>query len=336
MGKLMQFFLQSLVINGKEIPREDVVESAYIESLNLGGPLLLLKVRDVSGSVIDNASVKKGSVLVASLGDAAGSSALFQETFYVVEAPRFNDALHIVGIVSDTQRLLIPSSQPLYFVNKQPSDIVRQLAPGLKINADTLSKVGTWHLNMGQKPASILSQIATDTGAAVWIARKAINFRTNDTLLNQRPAFTYEYNNPKARWTISKVANVNADHGFIAQKQYRYMGYNETEGLKVTGDPSLPVRFTSEQDLGVLQNKHITIIPKLDVEASGNPALQAGMVLSVVMHRYDSVNRLNESVPKNMVIERVTHFEDRYTYRSRMILGVPYDPTDEQNMVGTR
>lgn len=325
MAKLLQYYLQSLTINGVPIPRENVVESAYIEMLNFTGPVLLLKIRDVSGAVIDNGRVGKGSILVASLGDAAGSSSLFEETFYVAEAPRLQDTVHVTAIVQHVQKLLIPAAQPRFYVQKQPADILRELAPGLQVTADSLNKVGTWHLNMGQKPAALLKQIAQDTGAMAWVARQGINFKLNDNLLNQRPSFTYEYNNPKAKLTITKMKNINADHAVTGQREYRYMGYNETEGMTVTGDPSLPIKMVSDQDLGVLQNKHVTIVPKLDAECSGNPGIRAGQVISVVLHRYDTVNRINESVPKNMVVERVTHYESRFAYLSKMILGIPFE-----------
>ncbi|MEG5932448.1 tail length tape measure protein [Enterobacter hormaechei] len=325
MAKLMQYYLQALTINGVAIPREDVIESAYIEMLNFTGPVLLLKIRDVTGAVIDNGRVTKGSELVASLGDAAGQYSLFEETFYVVEAPRMQDTVHVTAIVSQVQRLLVPAAQPRFYVQKQPAEILRELAPQLQVTADSLNKVGTWHLTMGQKPAALLKQIALDTGAMAWVARQGINFKLNTSLLNQRPSFQYEYNNTRSKLTITKMKNINADHAVTGEREYRYMGYNETEGMKITGDPSLPIRYTSEQDLGVLQNKHVTIIPKLDVECSGNPGLQAGQVITVILHRYDTVNRINESVPKNMVIERVTHFESRFAYLSKMILGIPFE-----------
>ena len=325
MAKLMQYYLQSLSVNGATIPREDVVESAYIEMLSFGGPLLILKIRDVSAAVIDNGKIKKGAELVASLGDAAGRYSLFQETFYVVEAPREQDTIKVTAIATSTQKLLIPAAQPRFFVAKQPSEIVRELAGGLMPYADSLSKVGTWHMNMGQKPAVLLRQIAQDTGATAWVARNTINFKLCSGLLNQSPAFTYEYNNPKAKFIITKIKNINADHAYTAPREYRYMGYHETEGLKVVGDPALPIKMVSDQDLGAIQNKHVTLVPVLDVECSGNPGIQAGQVFSVTVHRPDNTNRINEAVPKNLVVERVTHFESRFAYISRMILAVPFE-----------
>lgn len=334
MAKLMQYYLQSVSLNGVEIPRSDVIESAYIEMLNFMGPVLMLQIRDTSQRVIDNLKVKMGSTLVATLGDAAGRYALFQETFYVVQAPYERDTVHIVAIVSSVQKLLTPAAQPRYYNQKQPSDIVRELAPGLIVNADSLSKVGTWHLNNGQKPAVLLKQIANDTGAKAWYAQKKINFKLNDSLLAQPASFTYEYNNPRAGFAFSKIRNINQDFAATATRQFRFMGWHETEGFKQTGDPSLPIKMVSDDDLGVLQNKHITIIPKLDAECSGNPGIMAGQVINVMLHRYDAENRVNESVPKTMVVERVTHFESRWTYLTRMILGVPYDPNEKDSSTG--
>ncbi|HFU2857311.1 TPA: tail length tape measure protein [Enterobacter cloacae] len=334
MAKLSQYFLQSLSLNGVVIPREWVVEAAYLEGLNLTFPLLLVKIRDVSGAVIDNGKLKKGSELVAELGDGTRGGPVFKETFYVVEAPVAQDAIHVTAIAKDVQRLLVPAAQPRFFTNKQPAEIIRQLAPGLTTSADVLNKTGTWHLNMAQKPAVLFKQIAQDTGAMCWVARKTINFKSVSNLLNQRPTFEYEYNNPKAKHILTKIRNVNQESLYTSPREYRYMAYHDNDGLKVAGDASLPVKMISDPDLGVLQNKHVTIIPVLDAEMSGNPGLQAGQVVNVILHRYDKVNRMDESVPKKMIVERVTHFENQFVYRSRVILGIPFEPEGGISIAG--
>ncbi|WP_193756861.1 hypothetical protein [Xenorhabdus sp. KJ12.1] len=42
-----------------------------------------------------------------------------------------------------------------------------------------------------------------------------------------------------------------------------------------------------------------------------NPAIQAGAVIQVIIHCYDPENRIDESIPKNMIAERVTQFEEQ-------------------------
>ena len=106
--------------------------------------------------------------------------------------------------------------------------------------------------------------------------------------------------------------------------QYRFVGYSETDGYVETGDASLPVRYVSDADMSTLKNMQQVLVPKLDIEVSGNTDITAGMVIGIQIHRYDQKNQVDESLPKNFIVERVAHYEDRISYITRMILGVPY------------
>lgn len=320
---LNQYFLQAIEINGTQLPRESVTSVAYIEITKLEAPLLLLNIRDVTGNVLDNMGVREGSTITATLGDHEGSQALFKERFYVVSAPLNMDTVIITSISMDMRTLLIPASSPRFFVDAQPAQIITTLVKGLKPNADTFNRIGTYHLNMGQKPATLLKQIACDHGALVWLARSNINVKSMTDLMKNKPAFKYEYNNPHAKFRITKMRNINSDMAVTTSKQYRYVGYSMTDGYRSAGDSSLPVRLTPDSDLGTLQNKGRVLIPKLDIECAGNAAIKAGMVIQLMIHRYDNENRIDESLPKTMIVERVTQFEERFAYSTRMILGVP-------------
>lgn len=320
---LNQYFLQTIEIDGTELPRESVTSVAYIEIAKLEAPLLLLNVRDMTGKILDNMKVGEGSIITVTLGDPVGNQALFKEKFYVVSAPLNMDTVTITSISVAMRTLLIPASAPRFFVDAQPAQIITTLVKGLKPVADSFNRIGTYHLNMGQKPATVLRQIARDHGALAWLARGDINVKSMVELIKNKPAFTYEYNNPQAKYRITKLSNINSDMASTASKQYRYVGYSMTDGYRSAGDSSLPVRLVPDSDLGTLQNKGRVLIPKLDIECAGNAAIKAGSVIQLVIHRYDSENRIDESVPKNMIVERVTQFEERFAYTTRMILGVP-------------
>ncbi|EKN4689583.1 tail length tape measure protein [Yersinia ruckeri] len=320
---LNQYFLQTIEINGTELPRESVTSVAYIEITKLEAPLLLLNIRDMTGNILDNMGVREGSVITATLGDPEGNQALFKEEFYVVSAPLNMDTVTITSISMNMRTLLIPTSAPRFFVDAQPEQIITTLVKGLNPVADSFNRIGTYHLNMGQKPATLLRQIAGDHGALAWMARGNINVKSMAGLLKNKPAFTYEYNNPQAKYRITKMSNINSDMAATASKQHRYVGYSMTEGYRSAGDKSLPVRLMPDSDLGTLQNMGRVLIPKLDIECAGNAAIKAGSVIQLLIHRYDTDNRIDESVPKTMIVERVTQFEERFAYSTRMILGVP-------------
>ncbi|PHM51587.1 tail length tape measure protein [Xenorhabdus hominickii] len=318
-----QYFLQAIEINGEVLPRESVTSVAYIEIARLEAPLLLLNVRDMTGYLLDNMGVKEGAVMTATLGDPEGEHALFKEDFYVVSAPLNMDTVTITSISTAMRTLLIPTGAPRFFVDAEPEKIIRTVIKGLKRVTDPFNRLGTYHLNMGQKPATLLRQVANDHGALAWTARGTFHLKSMADLLRTKPAFTYEYNNPQAEYRITKLRNLNADFAVTAPKQHRYVGYSMTDGYRTVGDASLPVKLVSDAELGTLQNMGRVLIPKLDIECAGNPAIQAGSVIQIIIHRYDPENRIDESVPKNMIVERVTQFEERVAYSTRMILGVP-------------
>ncbi|OKP01559.1 hypothetical protein [Xenorhabdus eapokensis] len=318
-----QYFLQSIEINGEVLPRESVISVAYIEMAKLEAPLLLLNIRDVTGYILDNMAVKEGAVITVALGDPEGEQALFKEEFFIVSAPLNMDTVTITSISTAMRTLLIPTGTPHFFVDAEPAKIIRTLTKRLKPVTDPFNRLGTYHLNMGQKPATLIRQVAKDHGGLAWTARGKLHLRTMTDLIKIKPAFTYEYNNPQAKYRITKLRNINADFAVTAPKQHRYVGYSMTEGYRAFGDAFLPVKMVSDAELGTLQNMGRVLIPKLDIECAGNPAIQAGAVIQVIIHRYDSENRIDESVPKNMIVERVTQFEERVAYSTRMILGVP-------------
>lgn len=58
-----------------------------------------------------------------------------------------------------------------------------------------------------------------------------------------------------------------------------------------------------------------------DAECAGNGALIPGVVLDVVVNRYSEDNPIDESLPPRMIISRVAHYQDRFNYRCRAVLG---------------
>ncbi len=312
-------FLQSLKLNGEEIPRGMIISTAYLEIAELGGPQIEIKIRDVTGTLIDNIRVGYGSIMDVTMGD---DKTLFKETFFVIKAPLQQDVVSVMGFAESVRKIKNPTAQPKFFVNKQPGSVLNSLSNGMKVESDSFKKLNTYHLNMGQTPSSLFRQIARDHGALCWFARGKLHMKGMGALAKVKPTLTYELNNPKAEYLINRFNNVNQDYSFQRSRQTRAVGNSMTDGLRTAGDKSLPVQMVSDSDQGILNNRSKFLMPKLDIECLGNAVLTAGMPLKIILHRYSKENRVDESIPKDMVIERVTHFEDRSGYMARMILGV--------------
>lgn len=322
-NKPMQYFLQSVLLNGAEMPRSWITSVIYIEKTSLTAPLLVLEAHDPAGKLVDEMGARFGAVLVAELGDPTGQRGAYTETFFVTSAPASGDVVRIIAVSADLKRLKTPSARVRLYADRQPGDVMAEFAGKMTIEADAFRKAMTYHLNMGEKPSGVLRQIADDHGALVWCARGKFCMKDMAKLIASKAAFVYEANNPQAEYTISKMSNINQDAAATSSRDYQYVSYSMTEGYVAVGDKAKPVKYISDADVATLTNMARVLIPKLDIEVSGNADLTAGMVIGVQIHRYDAENQVDETLPKNFIAVAVIHHEDRIGYTTRMILGVP-------------
>ncbi|QCR38749.1 phage tail tape measure protein [Nissabacter sp. SGAir0207] len=328
-SKRTQLFLQSVTKDGTEIPRSMIARCTYIEVADLSGPQLELEIHDSTGYLVDNLGVKYGSILTCSLGDPQGQgNTSFTESFTVLKAPHEADMVKVIAFSEKVKALKEPAPKPQFFVKKQPAVILKGLAGTLQVDADSFKKLGTYHLNMGQTPASVLARMAQEAGALCWSSRGVIHVKSMAALSRASPTLTYEANNSKATLLITRFAKLNQDQVYAASRQVRYMAYSLTGGLLSAGKESWPVKMVSADDQAALNNMATYLLPKFDMEVSGNTALTPGMVIKVLVHTYDSTSGLDESVPTKMIVERVTHQEDRFGYTCRAVLGVISFGTD--------
>jgi hypothetical protein len=299
-----------------------VLRTTYIEHGALTAPQLVMEIRDSTNYLVSQLGLGYGSTLVCSLGDPSGlGGVIFQETFYVLKAPAQGDLVRILAFSNAVRLLKERASSPQFFVDKQPGKIIASLTD-LTVDADTFKKTGTYHLGMGDKPASVLTEIAQDAAAMVWASRSTIHFKSMATLFKGTPILTYEASNPSADYTISRYSIINNDHQYQAAHNYRLASYSMTDGVVYSGDSSLPVKYVSNSDKTVLANMQTYLIPKFDMVTMGNGRLTPGLLLKVLVNTYDTTNTLDESVPTNMVVMQVTHMETEKDYRCRTILGV--------------
>lgn len=318
-----QYFLQSVTLNDKVLPRSWITSVIYIEKTRLTAPLLVLDVHDTDGKLVDEMGASYGGILVAELGDPTGQRGAYKETFFVTSAPASGDVVRITSLSVDLKRLKTPSARVRLYADRQPGDIMKEFGDKMTIDADAFKKAMTYHLNMGEKPSGVLRQIAEDHGALVWCARGKFCMKDMAKLIKGKPVFTYEANNPKAKYTISKRSNLNQDNATTSSRDYRFVGYSMTDGYIEVGDKSKPIKYISDADIATLTNMARVLVPKLDIEVSGNPDITAGMVIAIQIHRYDPDNQVDETLPKNFIVAAVIHHEDRIGYTTRMILGVP-------------
>lgn len=319
-NELAQLYIQTVSLDGEIIPRELFVKTNYIESLNLRAPILMLDLHDFSREYIDNKKINSDSILSITAGDPDGDGEFFKDDFRVIAYPLDNDTIKIQAVSTSAAELLVRSPTAMYL-----SDTVTSVISKFSTKDKDIEDEGrqvTFHVNNGEKPAYPLMKMAKDNGAFIWASRSSIFFKRYETLSSQPPAFRYEANNPNSEYTITKLSHISNDYIASQTSNMQYMGFNSVEGFQSFGDSESPTVMVSSGDPQTISNLNKTFVPKLDVECTGNPNIFAGMVLEVIVNRYDVENKIDESIPKQMIVGVVAHNENRVTFRTRMILGV--------------
>lgn len=169
--ELQQYFLQSVLINDNKVPRDWIFTAVYVEKTSLKAPLLKLEIHDATGTVIDDWKAKYGASLVAEMGDPNGNAGTFKTDFFVTSAMLAGDVVTVIAVSEDVRRFKIPSPRTNLHTNKTPDAIFKAYSGKLKITSSVLKRAVTYHLNAGDKPSKMLSEIARDKGALCWVCR---------------------------------------------------------------------------------------------------------------------------------------------------------------------
>ncbi|PIJ43302.1 tail length tape measure protein [Tatumella sp. OPLPL6] len=323
MDTLHQLFLQSVTINGTEVPRSAIFKVIYIEKTSLQAPIIILSIHDTAGKIADDYKAKYGAKMVAEIGDPSGQESSYKENFFITSAPVEGDVVTVIATTEDIYRLKTPSTRSWLYTDRQPGDVMNAHKGSTRVVSDVVKKPCTYHLNIGDKPSKMLSKMAKDRASLVWIAQGVFTFRSYDALMKDPIAFEYEAYNPSARYTISRMSNINKDNSALEAVRFYFTSWSSIDGYVTAGDPKLPIRHISDADKETLTAMTRTMVPKLEIDVTGNAAIKAGMVIGITIHRMDKENQVSEALPQKMVVLRVAHVEQRDTYMTRMILGVP-------------
>ncbi|MCR9488453.1 hypothetical protein [Vibrio alginolyticus] len=316
------FFVQKVTVEGEDIFMPHVQSCAYIENASMEGVKLILTLMDQAGTYRDDYNLEEGQEIEITFAEPGGrGDEIWIETFVVAKPEAKEGLLVINGFAKSTHALKQPALKPRFFSQKQPKDILSQLLPGLKVDADTFERGGTYHLLPGVPPARLIRSMARDYGAACFISRGTIYFKALKRL-TMAEDFKIEYGNPNADYSFSRYVMLGERYLDQRLLNKSYVSWDTVEGMKtaVNGSSGAKVLVSVEQRKA-LNNQHIAIIPLLDVELVGNSKLAPLQVGTVLFHKKMPQDQLNEALPEKMLINSVTHYEEGNRYLCRVELG---------------
>ena len=317
-------FVQTIKVNGQEIDKTALISCAYIESLDLSSPCIIANFMDDRGSLRDDLKLVEGAIIDLEFGDVDGRGrAMFQESFVISDAPIRNNVIHAEGFSRSVNSLKQPAVKPKFLVDQPIKMILANLCEGtgLAISCSVVG-VGTYHLNHDMTPSRLIRNIARDFGAAVWVSRGVLYFRSYEDLMRQSPVYKVGLNAKDVDIDMTKHEVVKNQKQFERVAQKNFFSWSIDKGMQasVTNADKSKVLVTANQPQ--LNNLSKYAQPLLVLECYGISDLQPSNMLDFILVRLSSDEALDESLPNRMFITRITHYTQGERYLINTEVGV--------------
>ncbi len=314
--------------SGKDIDIGFLVSGTYVESIDLSGPKLLLVFKDREAYIVHHLQLKEYDEISVTFSDEWREEAVtIRETFVVLTCKPMPDGTIAVNAISKTVfQLKGIADKTRVFSGRGVQDVVAAYAGRLKRDVGQFAVVQNYHVIAGERPTTMLRQLAEEHGAHAWIARDTFHLRKFAELYKQAPAMVLHHaaiNEPHA---ILSFQRPSKQMSLEESKMRSFTGWDEVKGRVKTSSstPSLakakstPPVITGVQSPYVLGNAPVTKKPVIDFLTLGTLRLTAGMALKLMWHTPDPENPLDEGMPDKIVVESVAHWYSTQKYYCRV------------------
>ena len=293
----------------------------YVETIDLSGPRLMLTMDDPDGYLSDTIRVMERDTLQVDFCDKwIIDRSDFSIPFTVMTAPKQGSIIEYEAFEANLAKLKNISKQGASFQNKPVDFILRQLAPGLKYDVEPLPPI-TAMLPPGARPSKIIRQAAYEQGAAAFVCRGTLNYKTFDLLLLGQPVDSiYYYKISDKLKQITDYEKPNSTALFKSHVERKYLGWSMSEGLiESNSGAGLTPEFSEVDKQLSLNNLSKIPYPAIDFTTLGNANLRPGIKLKLVWGTDRVDTPIDESLPEEVIIGTVAHHYSEQSYTCRVV-----------------
>ncbi|MET4696631.1 hypothetical protein [Endozoicomonas lisbonensis] len=287
----------------------------YIETIDLSGPKLIVRLNDYEGVFREDVGISEGGVIRATLADPYVSDNMhLTEDFDILSTPvSEDDVLTLNCLSSVVNALKQPADTGRFFVDMTARQILSELVPDIDIDAAEPPVVEPYHLLPGKRPSGLIRKMAKEQGCVAFYCRGKLIYKPLDDLFNADSAFDYHYNDNRQRFQLGAYRQISA-HNVLRDKSARhYVGWHKADGLiESSGTEGYPAEFTGLTSSLTLNNMATLPVPVLDAFLHGQGGLSSGLAISITWNRENLESPLLESLPEKIVIGTVAH---QYTFQ---------------------
>jgi hypothetical protein len=311
---LNESLVRAIKCNGQEIDLSLLFTCAYIEFMNLEGAQLMAEFNDYESLVRDDYGVKAGTVLEVEFDDFSNDS--FTEKFVVLARDSAKTGSVMVSAMQSwVAATKTPAKRPQFFVERSIEFIVKALMPDVgEWDIESISGTFTYHLLPDMTPSQLIRKIERDLGVRVYVLRGVAYIKKCETIQGHDSTVTLEYNNPAAKYPIAALSPFDLSRVWAREIGKAYFSWSMTGGM--VGDQSLdgtPV-FFPHRAAPELKNLSRQFMPALNLNSFGSLQMTPAQKISMIFHRHDIDKVVDESLPDEGIISRITHYQRGLVY----------------------
>ena len=290
---------------------------AFVETMDLSGPRLILKFDDRFSIVRNIMGVSIGSVIRCSLSTAAFdvTPLIFEADFRIMSMPVDGDVVTLNMLHEPVAKLKDPSKTARLFTRERYSSvnaIIKAIAPGfVAYDFDLFPLRNDYHLLPGERPSLLLRQIERETGAILFAFRGTLKLLRLSRLYGGTTNVTFCYLEPEAAYQIITYRHLNAENLITDRIRRKYIGFNLIDGLiESTTNTESPVEWSQYDNTQTMNNIGKFPMPVLDMVTFGTGGLGPGLPINFRWNlelEYGDL-AIDESLPVMAVIGNVSHY----------------------------
>lgn len=315
-----QRFIQNVAFNGEQFDLSMMVNCAYIETLDMSGPQLIIEFNDQDAKIADELGLREKDIITVAIVDIENREELDIETeFQVQTMPKKGDLLTLNCFQKDLAALKARATETQLFSGVSVDAIIKQLAPDMVYDIDRVPVTLDYHLLSGDRPSRLFRQIARENASVCYLSRGTVCFKPITSLLYPEPAFEYEFNNIEAERHIIDFTMLNDGEMMTDGIRRRYAAFDEKSGLMTSKKYKAgAIEMVPTNHGPILDNLSAYVSNQVELIMEGNGGLTPGKTLRLIWNMYKEDFPLDESLPSKICITTVSHF----TFGSKYICKV--------------
>lgn len=305
-------FVQKIVHKptGQEFDLGFLSEFTLVETMDLSGPKVIMRVRDNTLYLQDNLKIKAEDELTITLADVfanEGMDAVMD--FTILSCPQASGNIVINCMKTAVYETKKPAKRASLFPVGSASNVLGRFFPGLKLDLPKLPVSESYHVLAGERPSYALKQMAMEQGGHIFFSRDKVVVRRISDLIKQEPEFKYHGGDNREEMQIITYQVKKPEQVLKDRCIRNYYSFSITDGFisskKNAG--GIPMLYGSSK-APVLDGINAVPSPVIDFTVSGNGKIRAGSVIGFEWHTARKDAPLNEALPEKVVVWCVAHY----------------------------